>query len=200
MAQVKCPGCDRSVNLTAENEAKKVKCTCGQVFVMPTRPRNPQSAPQAAPIKFNCPSCATLLQVASSYSGQPSACPCGAQFIVPANSVAPQSQMQPQAAAQNFVPEYHKRAQIKKRRAARARERAEEERNEKKKLPQQEADNSIPATAWTGIAMILAGAIWLFIGMFSGWIYYAPIAIIAIGLCVAIFGALFGDVDDGDDF
>jgi len=145
MAQVRCPGCDRSVKLTAQNAVKKVKCTCGQVFVMPALPRPTQPAAQAAPIKFNCPSCATLLQVAASFAGQQSVCPCGAQFTVP--------------------------------------------------------PFSIPATAWTGIIMILAGALWLFVGMFTGWIYYAPIGIIVMGVCIAVFGALFGDVaaDDWDD-
>ena len=159
MARVKCPGCDRSINLTPQHQGKKVKCKCGKVFRMPslsqdraTQGRSAQArsapaamaaAPPSPPIRFTCPTCSQLLQVDASFAGQLSACPCGSQITVPhgvgavdpladpllSQPVVSQSHAQPLVSS---VPAYHKRELANREKAARAQERAQSNRKKKK--------------------------------------------------------------------
>ena len=90
MPKLKCPGCERKIELKENHFGRKLKCKCGQVFRVPKKPvrqeihASPQQ--QLPPIQFSCPTCMMMLQVDGEMAGRTSACPCGTHVPIPTSN------------------------------------------------------------------------------------------------------------------
>ena len=89
MAIVQCPECNKKLKVADTSVGKKVKCSCGQVFVAAppddaAPPPKPAVAAAAAPEKVfvACTECGAKLKVATASLGKKMKCPkCAAVFV-----------------------------------------------------------------------------------------------------------------------
>lgn len=77
MAIVSCPECSKRLKIADTLVGKKVKCSCGKVFVAETEDAAPANAPAAAPEKVlvACSECGAKLKVATTSLGKKMKCP-----------------------------------------------------------------------------------------------------------------------------
>src|SRR5688500_5528218 len=96
MAIVTCPECSKKLKVADTSLGKKVKCSCGHVFV--SEPAETAAAAPgpgtAAPMKVNvaCSACGAMLKVATTSLGKKMKCPkCAAVFVATSEEQAPKA-------------------------------------------------------------------------------------------------------------
>src|ERR1022692_1974240 len=98
MAIVSCPDCGKKLKIADTSIGKKVKCSCGHVFVAAAEAAAPP-APVALPDKVvvACTECGSKLKVAATSLGKKMKCPkCAGVFIASASGpVAPPPKIEP---------------------------------------------------------------------------------------------------------
>jgi uncharacterized protein (TIGR03067 family) len=91
MAIVSCPECSKRLKVADTSVGKKVKCSCGRVFVAESKDAAPARAPEAAPEKVlvACSECGAKLKAATTSLGKRMKCPkCAGVFIASAEKEA----------------------------------------------------------------------------------------------------------------
>src|ERR1700722_12509847 len=89
MAIVQCPECSKKLKVADTSVGKKVKCSCGHVFVAaPPEEAAPPPKPAVAPagaaekVFVACTECGAKLKVATTSLGKKMKCPkCAAVFV-----------------------------------------------------------------------------------------------------------------------
>jgi uncharacterized protein (TIGR03067 family) len=84
MAIVSCPECTKRLKVADTSVGKKVKCSCGKIFVAEMEEAAPVQADAATPVKVlvHCTECGAKLKVATASLGKKMKCPkCAAIFI-----------------------------------------------------------------------------------------------------------------------
>jgi DNA-directed RNA polymerase subunit RPC12/RpoP len=84
MAIVSCPECSKKLKIADTSVGKKVKCSCGRIFVAATDAAAAPPTPAAAPEKVvvSCTECGSKLKVATTSLGKKMKCPkCASVFI-----------------------------------------------------------------------------------------------------------------------
>jgi hypothetical protein len=114
MAIVNCPECSKKLKVADASVGKKVKCTCGTVFVAEAAdaPAAPSQVPPAAPsvaekVLVACTECASKLKVAATSLGKKMKCPkCGGVFVaaLPATALAEETMKRPAPAEDEEEP------------------------------------------------------------------------------------------------
>src|SRR6516162_1987741 len=92
MAIVSCPECSKRLKVADTSVSKKVKCSCGKVFVVESKDAAPARAPEAASEKVlvTCNECGAKLKVATTSLGKRMKCPkCAGVFTASAEEEAP---------------------------------------------------------------------------------------------------------------
>ena len=92
MAIVRCPECQKKLKVADASVGKKVRCSCGHVFVAQTDHAGPVPSPAAATapdkVVVACTECAAKLKVAGASLGKRMKCPkCAAVFVAAAPPV-----------------------------------------------------------------------------------------------------------------
>src|SRR5215831_3745131 len=91
MAIVSCPECSKRLKVADTSVGKKVKCSCGKVFVAESKDAAPARAPKSAPEKVlvACSECGAKLKVATTSLGKRMKCPkCTGVFTASAEEAA----------------------------------------------------------------------------------------------------------------
>ncbi len=92
MAIVSCPECTKRLKVADTSVGKKVKCSCGRVFVAESKDAAPARASEAAPKKVlvACSECGAKLKVGTTSLGKRMKCPkCAGVFTASAEEEAP---------------------------------------------------------------------------------------------------------------
>ena len=92
MAIVSCPECQKKLKVADTSVGKKVKCTCGQVFVAQTAEAVPLATPVAVSDKVvvACTECGAMLKVAATSLGKKMKCPkCASVFVAATEKARP---------------------------------------------------------------------------------------------------------------
>jgi Zn-finger nucleic acid-binding protein len=82
MAIVNCPECSKKLKVADTSVGKKVKCTCGTVFVAEATEAPPAAPSLAEKVLVACTECASTLKVAATSLGKKMKCPkCAGVFV-----------------------------------------------------------------------------------------------------------------------
>src|ERR1700723_3708445 len=82
MAIVNCPECSKKLKVADTSVGKKVKCTCGTVFVAEAAEAPPIAPSPAEKVLVACTECASQLKVAATSLGKKMKCPkCAGVFV-----------------------------------------------------------------------------------------------------------------------
>src|SRR4029079_8307633 len=93
MAIVSCPECNKKLKVADASVGKKVKCSCGNIFVAQVEaPAAPVEAAPMAPEKVfvACTECSAKLKVAPTSRGKKMKCPrCASVFVAKVQEETP---------------------------------------------------------------------------------------------------------------
>ena len=104
MAIVSCPECDKRLKVADTSVGKKVKCSCGAIFVAEQADALAAAPPPAEKVLVACTECGTQLKVSAASLGKKVKCPrCAEAFVAAAERAAPKPALKP--AAKNPAPE-----------------------------------------------------------------------------------------------
>jgi len=82
MAIVSCPACDKKLKVADTSVGKKVKCSCGNIFIAMAEAPAPVAAAVPDKVMVSCTECGANLKVASTSLGKKMKCPkCAAVFV-----------------------------------------------------------------------------------------------------------------------
>ncbi len=107
MAIVSCPECDKRLKVADTSVGKKVKCSCGAVFVAEQADAPGAAPPPAEKVLVACTECGAQLKVSAASLGKRVKCPkCSEAFVAAAERAAPKPALKPAAKKPAPEPEF----------------------------------------------------------------------------------------------